>query len=307
MLPLALALGLFIFCAGAQQWGPQRVSRACFWMLLGVLIAAADWLPDAALGAGVLAVAVLGVVARTAPLAEDEALSAERAFVHGPRLLWPALALPVLTLLVTLSLRALVGRGLIPIKMEQAALYGVVIATVFALGIAWALLARNPARAVRQGGDLLDSIGWPMVLPLLLAVLGAVYAKAGVGEALAAQMDGVFPVDNRYACVAAYGLGMAAFTMLIGNAFAAFPVMTAAIGIPLIVVRHHGDPAAMAAIGMLCGYCGTLLTPLAATFNLVPVALLGLDSPYAVIRAQIWTALPLLSGNLVLMGWLVFL
>ena len=45
---------------------------------------------------------------------------------------------------------------------------------------------------------------------------------------------------------------------------------------------------------MLSGYCGTLMTPMAANFNLVPVALLELDDPYAVIRAQWATALPLM-------------
>ena len=38
---------------------------------------------------------------------------------------------------------------------------------------------------------------------------------------------------------------------------------------------------------MLTGYCGTLMTPMAANFNIVPAALLELDDPYAVIRAQI--------------------
>ncbi|MGB8956575.1 MAG: DUF979 family protein [Tumebacillaceae bacterium] len=37
------------------------------------------------------------------------------------------------------------------------------------------------------------------------------------------------PVDNRFLVVVAYCLGMAIFTMIMGNAFAAFPVITAAI------------------------------------------------------------------------------
>jgi uncharacterized membrane protein len=39
-----------------------------------------------------------------------------------------------------------------------------------------------------------------------------------------------------------------------GNAFAAFPVMFAAIGMPLLITTYHGDPAVISAIGMLAGF-----------------------------------------------------
>jgi uncharacterized membrane protein len=91
-----------------------------------------------------------------------------------------------------------------------------------------------------------------------------------------------------------------------GNAFAAFPVMTAGIGLPIIVGRFGGNPEIMAAIGMLSGFCGTLMTPMAANFNIVPVALLELPDQYAVIKAQIPTAVPLLLVNILLMYFLVF-
>ncbi|MCB1612220.1 MAG: DUF979 family protein, partial [Xanthomonadales bacterium] len=104
----------------------------------------------------------------------------------------------------------------------------------------------------------------------------------------------------------AYGLGMALLTMAMGNAFAAFPVIAGGIGMPFLVGVHGADAAPMAAIGMLSGYCGTLMTPMAANFNLVPVALLDLKDRNAVIRAQIPTAVPLLAGNLCLLLWLCF-
>ena len=99
---------------------------------------------------------------------------------------------------------------------------------------------------------------------------------------------------------------MALFTVIMGNAFAAFPVITAGIGIPLLVLQHGGDPAIMAAIGMFCGYCGTLLTPMAANFNIVPAALLELPDKNAVIKAQAPTALLLLGVNIALMYLLMF-
>jgi uncharacterized membrane protein len=103
---------------------------------------------------------------------------------------------------------------------------------------------------------------------------------------------------------------MALFTLVMGNAFAAFPIMTAAIGFPLIVQRLHGDPVIMAALGMLSGFCGTLMTPMAANFNVVPAMLLELPDRNAVlngvIRVQIPTALIMLAINTALMYALVF-
>jgi len=99
---------------------------------------------------------------------------------------------------------------------------------------------------------------------------------------------------------------MALFTIIMGNAFAAFPVMTAGIGLPLIVKTMHGDPVVMSALGMLSGFCGTLMTPMAANFNIVPAALLELPDRNGVIKVQIPTGLLLLGANTLLMYWLVF-
>jgi uncharacterized membrane protein len=99
---------------------------------------------------------------------------------------------------------------------------------------------------------------------------------------------------------------MALFTMIMGNAFAAFPVITAAIGLPILIRGYGGDPAIVCAIGMLAGFCGTLMTPMAANFNIVPAALLDLKDRNGVIKAQVGTALPLLAANLLLIYFLAF-
>jgi uncharacterized membrane protein len=52
---------------------------------------------------------------------------------------------------------------------------------------------------------------------------------------------------------------------------------------------------------MLAGYCGTLMTPMAANFNIVPAALLELKNEYGVVRVQIATAIPLLIANIVIL------
>jgi uncharacterized membrane protein len=156
----------------------------------------------------------------------------------------------------------------------------------------------------------MDTIGWAAILPQMLASLGAVFALAGVGDAVGHVASDWLPLGNAIAAVAAYCIGMALFTAIMGNAFAAFPVMTAAIGLPLVVHKFGGDVVIMSAIGMLSGFCGTLMTPMAANFNVVPANLLELpdrDAPFnAVIRTQVPTALPLLAANILLMWWLAF-
>jgi uncharacterized membrane protein len=149
-------------------------------------------------------------------------------------------------------------------------------------------------------------VGWAALLPQFLAALGAVFALAGVGNQIGHLVTAYLPVDTCLAAVAVYCLGMAAFTMLMGNAFAAFPVLTGGVAIPILVVHFGGNPAVIASIGMLSGFCGTLMTPLAANFNLVPPALLEIPDRYAVIKAQIPTALMMLIVNTVLMYVLAF-
>jgi len=86
-----------------------------------------------------------------------------------------------------------------------------------------------------------------------------------------------------------------------GNGFAAFPVMTGGVGVPILVGVHHANPAIMVAIGMFSGYCGTLLTPMAANFNIIPAALLELPDKNAVIKVQVPTALGILVANIILL------
>jgi uncharacterized membrane protein len=224
----------------------------------------------------------------------------------GNRLFLPALLIPFLTLLGVLFLK--------PLRIGEKLLFDANSATLLCLGLSCAvalLIALRMTRkrlpvALDEGGRLLSIMGWAATLPLLLATLGGVFAAAGAGGAVAELLRTLLPLHHRAVAVAAYGIGMALFTMIMGNAFAAFPVLTAGIGVPILVQIHHADPAPLGALGMLSGYCGTLLTPMAANFNLVPAVLLELDDPHAVIRAQVWTALPLLVCNLVLMNLLLF-
>ena len=161
---------------------------------------------------------------------------------------------------------------------------------------------KPPATApLQEGRRLIDAIGWAAVLPQLLAALGAVFAAAGVGEVIGGATRYVIPEGNIFLTLLVFAFGMVLFTMIMGNAFAAFPVMAAAIGVPILIHGDGGNPAVIGAVGMLSGFCGTLMTPMAANFNIVPVALLELKSQYAVIRVQAPTAVALLAANIAIL------
>lgn len=301
---------LAVIALGMRDRGnPRRYTTALFWALLGAMFLAADRLPPAVVGVVVVALACLagfGGLGRGRYAETGDAEKRAEAARLGNRLFWPALLIPGVCVLLAVVLKDVELGGVRLLGSEQTTLVALGIACVVAIVAACRLTRQSPWSAVEQSRRLIDTVGWAAILPLLLATLGSVFAAAGVGEAVAGLVRTAIPVENRFVVVVAYALGMALFTMIMGNAFAAFPVMTAGIGLPLLVQLHGADAAPLAAIGMLSGYCGTLLTPMAANFNLVPAALLELKDPNAVIRQQVMTALPLLACNVALMYFIVF-
>ena len=206
----------------------------------------------------------------------------------------------------TLVLKSVTVAGRPLIDPAQATLVSLALGVIVALAAGVALLRPRLSTPFTEGRRLIDAVGWAAVLPQLLAALGALFLVAGVGKAVATVVTETIPLDDPFVLVATYTVGMALFTIVMGNAFAAFPVMTAGIGLPLIVRGLHGDPIVMSALGMLSGFCGTLMTPMAANFNIVPAALLELPDRNGVIKVQIPTGLILLASNTLLMAWLVF-
>jgi uncharacterized membrane protein len=288
---------------------PKRLGNALFWGLFATSFLAGSYLGD--LTNGILVLAMVGIagfggLGSSRPVTTSPAARAESAQRLGNWLFAPALAIPAVTLLGALVLKG-VRAGAAPlIDPKQATPISLGLGVLAAGAFAAVLLRPPPLAPFQEGRRLIDTVGWAAVLPQMLAALGAVFALAGVGQAVGGLVSHALPAESRLAVVCAYTLGMALFTMVMGNAFAAFPVMTAGIGLPLIVRKFGGDPAIMASIGMLSGFCGTLMTPMAANFNLVPAALLELPDRYAVIKAQVPTGLILLVTNTALMYFLVF-
>ena len=276
---------------------PRRWGNAAFHALVATSFFLGDRLGDLGNGVLVLALVAVATLGRMQPSAVRSQTSDER----GSLLFVPALVVPTVAVIGTLAFPHLPGL----VDPKQVTMVSLVLGVIVALAICYVWLRPAPAEPFRQGARLMDQVGWAAILPQMLASLGAVFALAGVGKVVGTLFGQVIPAGSVLGATIAYTLGMAVFTMVMGNAFAAFPVMFAAIGLPLLVRAHHADPAPVAAIGMLAGFCGTLMTPMAANFNLVPAALLELRDRYGVIRAQVPTALPMLLFNVAFLYWVI--
>ena len=276
---------------------PRRLANAAFY----ALIAASFWLGDRLgdVGNGLLVLALVAVAA-SGRMARGQG-GGERPRRRGAGLFVLALMIPAAALIGTIAFKALPTL----VDPKQATLVALTIGVLAAVVTCLVWLRPGVSAPLREGRRLMDDVGWAAVLPQMLASLGAVFAVSGVGEVVGRIAAYAIPADSLFGAVAAYGIGMALFTMVMGNAFAAFPVMAAAIGVPILMHGTGGggvdNAAPIAAIGMLAGFCGTLMTPMAANFNLVPAALLELRDRNGVIRAQVPTALPLLAFNILLL------
>ena len=300
--------GAWALLSAYDRTNPKRFGNAAFWGLMAVSLIAGHRLGDLANGflvLGLAALATLKLIGRGAP-SVDEAERNAAGERFGNRLF-----LPILIVLLTAVAGTLLylytplrETGLFEKNRETFIL--LCLGVLLALAVIWAWLKPPLLAPLDEGRRLIDAVGWAAVLPMMLAALGLVLADTGVGRTIGSLVLTVIPGGAVLPAVIAYGLGMALFTILTGNAFAAFPVMATAIGVPLLIQGYGGDAAVIGAIGMLAGFCGTLMTPMAANFNLVPAALLELKDQNGVIKAQIGTALPLLVVNILLIYWLAF-
>ena len=299
----------FALLSALDRANMKRLGNGAFWGLMALSLLGGDKIGDFGNGLLVLGLAGLagfGFIGRSHPPTTTDEERQGWSDRLGNKLFLPALIIPATALIGTLAYNytSLSSFGWIEPKRETYVFLGLGVLLALAAIFAW--LRAPPVAPLQEGRRLIDAIGWAIVLPQMLASLGVLFAAAGIGDAIGALTGKIIPEGSIFLTVAVFGFGMAIFTMVMGNAFAAFPVMAAAIGVPLLIQGYGGDPAVVGAIGMLAGFCGTLMTPMAANFNLVPAALLELKDQYGVIRVQVATALPLLLVNILLIYWLAF-
>ncbi|ECG8592213.1 DUF979 domain-containing protein [Salmonella enterica subsp. salamae] len=319
--------GIILLIVAVMSWrdraNPKRLTTGLFWGVYGLLFLLGDWtyqvvgdkrLVNIAVGVAVVAMALIagfGGVKLGRYHQRTREQREESAARLGNRLFYPALAIPVVTVIGVLMFNhipglqdAVFGPGN---HATLVTLFSMTAGSLIGLGIAIKMTHEKVHQPLQEARRLLDSIGWAFILPQILATLGLLFTAAGVGSGVSYLTQEYLAVDSRFIAVLVYVIGMALLTMVMGNAFAAFPIITAGIGIPILVLQHGGNPAVMAAIGMFSGYCGTLMTPMAANFNIVPAALLELPDKNAVIKAQVPTGVLLLLVNVLLMYFLMFL
>ena len=294
-----LLVGIILFIFAIQSFLDKehkyRIGTGLFWLLYSISFIFGSYLSKEINGwlvivmAGIVLVKQLGKGHYFESAIEFKKGEAVRI---GNVIFVPALLVGIITFIIGFftKLGALVGLGIAAIIAMCAALY---------------ITEGKLNQGFHEGRRLIDAIGWTAILSQLLAALGYLFNLAGVGKIISGAVASIVPADNVFLVVVAYCLGMVIFTMIMGNAFAAFAMITSAIGIPMLVVAHGANPAAVGAIAMLAGYCGTLMTPMAANFNIVPVALLEMRDQYGVIKAQIPIALAMLVLNILLMYYFI--
>lgn len=269
----------------------NRIGTAVFWLALAALLALGKWMPPVVAGTLVVIMTIPPIIKKVNPGVNKvipEEYKRKMADKLGVKLFIPALTMGILALVVGIALPklgALVGLG-----------FGILVSAIIIL----IMSKDSPTVVLTEGKKLLEAVGPLSILPQLLASLGAIFAAAGVGDVISGMVSNIVPEGNVTVAMIVYAVAMALFTMIMGNAFAAFSVITIGIGIPFIL-QYGLDPNVVGMIGLTSGYCGTLMTPMAANFNIVPVAILEMEDKYAVIKKQIPLGLILLVAQIILM------
>ncbi|CAM2867863.1 DUF979 domain-containing protein [Hathewaya histolytica] len=274
---------------------PTRIGTASFWSILGFIFIFGKYVPSKLVGALLLIIGLL-TLTKQVKIGSIKTISdsfrEEQSKKIGGKIFIPSLALAVVAFAVA-QYTKLGGQ----VAIGMSALAGLIL-TLF--------ITKSPAKNIALDGDrMLQQVGSSSILPQLLAALGTVFTAAGVGQVISKGISTIIPQGNILLGVTAYCLGMAIFTMIMGNAFAAFAVITAGVGVPFVFAQG-ANPAIAGALALTAGYCGTLLTPMAANFNIVPAALLESKNKNRVIISQAPVAILLLIIHIALMYFLAF-
>ena len=272
-----------------------RIGTALFWGIVSVIFIFGKLIPSTIIGALIIVIAVLSALKQIniGTLKQlDSTFTQLKSDKLGLKIFIPSL---------TIAIVAMIIAQFTPFSGTVA----IGIAATVALLLTFAITKAKPIEYIEDSNRMFQSVGVFAILPQLLASLGALFTAAGVGDIISNIISGVIPDGNRLAGVIAYCVGMAIFTAIMGNGFAAFSVITVGIGVPFVFAQG-GDPIVCSALALTAGFCGTLLTPMAANFNMLPAALLEMKDKNGVIKAQAPFALVLLTIHIILMYTLGF-
>lgn len=289
---------LLIYTAGSvfmDKTHPTRLGTTLFWLLLGVIFALGNFIPYVLSGIMLLVIGVLTLfkqvrIGHIRPVEEVEAEKASERI--GNMIFVPVIALAAIAVGIA-QFTPLGGQVGIGIGAAGSLLIGMFITQA------------GPKTVMDDSNRMIQQVGTTGILPQLLAALGVIFTAAGVGEVIAGGISTFLPEGNRFLGVVAYCLGMVIFTMIMGNAFAAFTVITAGIGIPFVIAQG-ADPVIAGALAMTVGFCGTLITPMAANFNALPAALLEMKNENGVIKEQTPMAIIMIVVHIALMYFWAF-
>jgi uncharacterized membrane protein len=261
-----------------------KIGTAVFWLSLAVVLTFGRWLPKMASGIIVVIMAIPAMLGQVKPGHDTSATKAYTKAMSekiGYRIFIPTLMMGTFAIIfaVWTKFSPLVGVGL-----------GVIIAIIILMFFS---KDNKPKVFFDDSKRLLDMVGPLSMLPMLLAALGAIFTAAGVGQVIAQYVGMIIPQGNMTIGIIVFAVAMPLFTMIMGNAFAAITVITVGIGAPFVLALG-ANPTVIGMLALTCGYCGTLCTPMAANFNIVPVAILDMKGRYNVIKNQILVAVIML-------------
>ena len=278
-----LIIGLITIYAGIKNLldkeNPSRVGTAVFWCSFGIVCGFGTWLPAKVSGALVLIMCLPPIFKKVKIGKVDNPTKehTEQQFKKiGMKIFIPAFSVAVCSLFFALFSN---------MSSMVAITLGVVVAMI--LLIAYDSKQNKPVVFLKDSERFLGITGPLSMLPQLLGCLGGVFTAAGVGDVVAQLVEKIVPKGNVNIGIIVYAIGMVLFTMIMGNAFAAITVMTVGIGAPF-VLAYGANPVVIGMLALTCGYCGTLLTPMAANFNILPVAILNMKDRWGVIKNRFW-------------------
>lgn len=282
-------IGLITIYAGIKNLldkeNPSRVGTAVFWCSFGIVCGFGSWLPAKVSGALVLIMCLPPIFKKVKIGKTDNPTKehTEQQFKKiGMKIFVPAFSVAVCSLFFALFSN---------MSSMVAITIGVIVAMV--LLMAFDTKQNKPAVFLNDSERFLGITGPLSMLPQLLGCLGGVFTAAGVGDVIAQLVEKIVPKGNVNIGIIVYAIGMVLFTMIMGNAFAAITVMTVGIGAPF-VLAYGANPVVIGMLALTCGYCGTLLTPMAANFNILPVAILNMKDRWGAIKNQVLVAIIML-------------